>query len=103
MSNRSPLMLALAPVILAGAALTAFAQTSAPASGQAPVTKDKAAYAEAFARVDVNDDAELSQEEVARLPAIASRFDELDKNKDSVLSVDEFSASGAASTNPAQR
>lgn len=96
MTNRSMLALTLMPVILAGAALTAYAQTKAPATEQPVAAKDKAIIEGAFARADANNDGKLTKDEVAKLPAIASRFEELDKNKDGVLSLDEFSASFTA-------
>ena len=92
MSNRSLLAVVLMPVVLAGAALTAFAQTKAPATEQPVPAKDKAVIESAFTRTDANSDGKLSKEEAAKLPAIASRFDELDKNKDGFLSMDEFTS-----------
>ena len=92
MSNRSLLALILAPVVLASAALTAFAQTKAPSNEQPVAAKDKAMIEAAFTRADGNNDGKLSKEEAAKLPAIASRFDELDKNKDGILSPEEFAA-----------
>ena|SRR5689334_5957456 len=90
--TRSLLALSLAPVVLAGAALTAFAQTKAPATEQPIAAKDKAVIEAAFTRTDANGDGKLSKEEAAKLPAIASRFDALDKNKDGILSLEEFAA-----------
>lgn len=96
--SRSLLALALAPVVLAGAALTAVAQTKGATKEQPVAAKDKAVIEAAFTRTDANGDGKLSKDEVAKLPAIASRFDELDKNKDGVLSLDEFAA-GFATAN----
>jgi hypothetical protein len=56
-------------------------QARAPTAGEA-----------AFKRADANGDGKLSKEEAARLPAIAAKFDELDKDKDGALSMSEFMA-----------
>jgi EF hand len=66
--------------------LPAFSQTAAPAS-------DAAA---AFKKADANSDGKLSKTEAAALPAIAARFDELDADKDTFLTMAEFSAAMAA-------
>jgi ABC-type transporter MlaC component len=80
--------LTLASVALAAPALTQ-AQAAAPTAQQQ--AGDKAA-ADAFKRTDANQDGKLSRDEAARLPAIAARFDELDKDKDGALSLEEFMA-----------
>ena len=54
--------------------------------------KDKAAVETSFGRTDANGDGKLSKEEAVKLPAIAAKFDEFDKNKDGFLSLDEFAA-----------
>jgi hypothetical protein len=43
-----------------------------------------------FTRLDTNGDGRLSRDEVARLPAIATKFDLLDTDHDGLLSPDEF-------------
>jgi len=45
-----------------------------------------------FARIDTNSDGKVSKDEAARMPAVATRWEELDKNKDGVLSREEFVA-----------
>lgn len=93
--TRSLLALMLAPVVMAGAALTAVAQTNTPSASpqqQPMAAKDKAVIESAFTKADVNGDGKLSKDEAGKLSAIGGRFDELDKNKDGVLSVEEFSA-----------
>ena len=98
MTTRSPLSLlglAVLPVVLAGATLTAYAQTKDPSAAESPsAIKDKAASGESpFKRADANGDGKISKEEAAKVPGLAARFDELDKNKDGVLTADELTAS----------
>lgn len=66
--------------------LPAISQTGAPGA-------DAAA---AFKKADANGDGKLTKAEAASLPAIAARFDELDADKDTFLSVAEFSVGLAA-------
>jgi len=88
----------LVATLLAGFAFGAVAQAQAPAKTQskAPAAelsaKDKAAVETSFGRTDANGDGKLSKEEAVKLPAIAAKFDEFDKNKDGFLSLDEFAA-----------
>jgi Ca2+-binding EF-hand superfamily protein len=90
MSRRS---IATAAVVALASQL-AMAQMVTPApKGSAP---DRAAVEAAFARADINADGKLSKEEAARLPAIANRFVELDKDKDGFLSLDEFAVGYSA-------
>ena len=90
-------LLGFAPVLLAAAALGAYAETKAPTTEQPVAAKDKAVIEAAFARADANNDGKLTREESAKLPAVGSKFDELDANKDGVLSLDEFAAAYTAS------
>jgi hypothetical protein len=89
MTNRSLLALAVLPVMVAGAALTAYAQ-SQPAIEQPVAAKDKFLVESAFSKVDTNGDGKLTRSEAARVPAIAAKFDALDRDKDGVLSLEEF-------------
>ena len=97
MTTRSLLALSSLPVLLAGVALSAYAQTKAPTTEQPVAAKDKAVIESAFAKADANGDGKLTKEEAAKLPAVGSKFDELDKNKDGSLSLEEFAA-GFATT-----
>jgi len=82
----------LVAMLLAGFAFGATAQTAPQAAQPETGAKDKAVVETTFGRADANGDGKVSKEEAAKLPAIASRFDELDKNKDGVLSIEEFAA-----------
>lgn len=76
--------------VLALASGLALAQNTQPApKGGA---QDRAALEAAFSRADANTDGKLSKEEAARMPAIATKFADLDKDKDGFLSVEEFSS-----------
>ena len=44
----------------------------------------------AFMRADSNGDGKLTQAEAARLPQVSPKFDALDKDKDGVLSMQEY-------------
>ena len=81
--------------VIAGFAFAASAQTSD--AGKAPATdaaaKPATAAADAaFTKADTNHDGKLSKEEAARVPAIAAKFDQLDKDKKGYLTIDEFAA-----------
>ena len=67
-------------------------QPAAPATQQA---KDNATAEAAFKRADTNQDGKLNKEEAARLPAMAAKFDELDKDTDGMLSMQEFMVGNA--------
>lgn len=49
-----------------------------------------------FKRADANGDGKLSKTEAAIIPAIASKFDELDRDKDGALSLAEYSVAFSA-------
>jgi Ca2+-binding EF-hand superfamily protein len=72
---------ALAALCLASAALPVRAELSAV---------EREAIEAAFARADTNGDGRLSRDEAQRLPEIAARFDELDRDHDGFLSFAEF-------------
>ena len=46
----------------------------------------------AFTKADANGDGKVSKDEAAKLPAIAAKFDMLDKDKDGSLTLAEFAA-----------
>lgn len=73
--------------------LTALAQQAQPGQPAQPGQQPAASTPEiAFMRADTNGDGKLSKAEAARLPAIASKFDALDKDKDGMLSMGEYMA-----------
>jgi EF hand len=75
-------------VLAAALPLTALAQQGQPAQpGQQP---SASAPEVAFMRADANGDGKLSKTEAARMPAIAAKFDALDKDKDGMLSMGEY-------------
>ncbi len=85
---------ALAAIAL-GFGLPAVSLAQTPAPNPAPTAITQATPESAFKRADANADNKLSKEEAARLPAIAAKFDELDKDKDGSLSMEEFMAGNA--------
>lgn len=83
---RKVIEVTLASLALAGAAGTAFAQAQ-----PVPAAKPTDATAQAaFKRADADGDNKLTPAEVARMPDIAARFTELDKDQDGSLSPTEF-------------
>ena len=59
-------------------------------SPEAPAANNPRPHPEiAFMRADANGDGKLSKAEAVRLPAVASKFDALDKDKDGMLSMGE--------------
>ena len=97
MTTRSLFSIAALPLLFAGTVLTAHAQSTQSTQSKDPAADqqavgNKAAFESAFKRADTNGDGKISREEAAKLPGIAARFDELDKNKDGVLTPDELSS-----------
>ncbi|HJV63699.1 MAG TPA: EF-hand domain-containing protein [Albitalea sp.] len=105
MPTRYLLPLTCLPVVLAGAALTAFAQTNnaVPVTEESLAAKDRVMIESAFAHADVNNDGKLSLAEAGKLPAVFAKFDRLDTNKDGVLSLEEFAAVFTAADLQARR
>jgi len=91
LKDRSSLLHAGLVLALAGAAFGAQAQTTsqAPATATTPTTEQ---IEGAFKRADANQDGKLSKEEAMRMPVLAEKFDQIDKDKDGFLSAEEFSA-----------
>ena len=85
----------LAQVALVSAAAALTLGTVAQAQ-QAAV--DRATIEAAFAKADANADGKLSKDEAVKLPAIAAKFDALDKNKDGALDLAEFAAGYSAAS-----
>lgn len=93
MTTRSVLINARHVLLVTAAsfALAAQAQTSSPnAPAAQPAQKEAAPAQAAFQRADANKDGRLSKEEAARMPAISTKFGELDTDKDGNLSLSEF-------------
>ncbi|CAG1019530.1 partial serine/threonine-protein phosphatase 2B regulatory subunit, partial [Burkholderiaceae bacterium] len=59
--------------------------TASPAGSQATIDA-------AFKQADTDADGKLSQAELGRIPALATRFADLDKDKDGSVSTQEFSS-----------
>ena len=81
------------PHWLAAAAVALAAQLvpSVAAAQKAPPQQDASPQA-LFARIDTDSDGKVSKDEAARMPGVATRWEELDKNKDGALSREEFVA-----------
>lgn len=81
--------------VIAGFAFAASAQTTADTS-KAPSAdasvKASTAVDAAFSKADTNHDGKLSKDEAAKVPAIAAKFDQLDKDKKGYLTPEEFSS-----------
>jgi Ca2+-binding EF-hand superfamily protein len=90
MTNRSMLLLAALPVALAGAALGAFAQADVSPIEQPMAARDKVLVEAAFTKADGSGDGKLTRDETSKIPALGTRFDALDKDKDERLSLEEF-------------
>ncbi len=84
---RSVMLLAL---LTLGTATGVRAQT--PSGAAIPANRATSQDLEAaFQRADVNQDGKLSRQEAERFPAVAQRFEQIDSNRDSFISLDEFS------------
>ncbi len=71
--------------------LAALAQQAQPGQPAQPAQQPASSTPEiAFMRADANGDGKLSKAEAARLPAVAAKFDALDKDKDGMLSMGEY-------------
>jgi EF hand len=85
---RSATFIAALAAALPLSALAQQVQPGQPAQpGQQPATSTPEI---AFMRADANGDGKLSKAEAGRLPAVAPKFDALDKDKDGMLSMGEY-------------
>lgn len=82
----------LALVAAVGAQAQAQAPQSPATGTAAPAAGSQATVDAAFKQADTDRDGKLSGAELSQIPALASKLAELDKNKDGVVSSDEFSA-----------
>jgi len=99
---RASSKLALAGAVLALGTLGTLAAHAQATQGQAAVDPANQAPTAAgpdssgpvglFTKVDSNRDGKLSREESMMLPAIAEKFDMIDKDKDGSLNINEFTA-----------
>ncbi|WP_280151353.1 EF-hand domain-containing protein [Piscinibacter sp. XHJ-5] len=92
-------------VVVLGAALGASAQTQTPqnpsgaTSPAGSSTSVSATLDAAFKRADTNGDGKLSPDELKQIPSLASRFGDLDTDKDGAISSTEFSAGVTVKSN----
>jgi Ca2+-binding EF-hand superfamily protein len=81
---------------VAGTLTIAQAQPTSPqgqeAAPQQPSQSLKTRIEGAFKQTDINEDGKLSSEEVNQHPALAAKFNSLDKDKDGFLSSQEFAS-----------
>jgi len=78
--------------LLASAAALAVALLPEVAAAQQKSTPQDTSPQALFVRIDTNSDGKVSKDEAARMPGVATRWEELDKNNDGALSREEFVA-----------
>jgi Ca2+-binding EF-hand superfamily protein len=78
--------------LLASAAALAVALLPEVAAAQQKSPPQDTSPQALFVRIDTNSDGKVSKEEATRLPSVATRWEELDKNNDGWLSREEFIA-----------
>ena len=93
MSILSPLAQAtFAPLLLASALATAQTATPQTPPAPAPTASEQATLDAAFKAADTDKDGKLSNAELIQIPVLATKFADLDKNKDGFVTSDEFTA-----------
>jgi hypothetical protein len=90
--NHSMSRLAAASLLLVALALSAAAvRAQAPAPAAIPQNQATSRDVEAaFNRADTNRDGKLDRKEAEHLPAVAQRFEQIDANRDSFISLAEL-------------
>jgi hypothetical protein len=94
MATLSPLArAAFAPLLLAcGLATAQTATPQTPPASPAPTAAEQATLDAAFKAADTVKDGKLSNAELIQIPVLATKFADLDKNKDGFVTSDEFTA-----------
>ena len=94
MATLSPLARAtFAPLLLVSALATAQTATpQTPPGTPAPTASEQATLDAAFKAADTDKDGKLSNAELVQIPVLATKFADLDKNKDGFVTSDEFTA-----------
>ncbi len=94
---RTMVVCSFAAAALFAASQAAHAQTAAPAAAppapaatQAPRQFTSTEVNAAFDRADDNHDARLTRAEAERFPEVAKRFEQIDTNRDTFISREEF-------------
>lgn len=95
------LVLAAAGAAHAQSAAPSAASPNSPATQAAPIPPNATTSREVeavFLRADTNRDGKLDRKEAERLPAVSQRFDQIDTDHDSAISLSELNkAAGAGS------
>lgn len=93
MATLSPLArAAFAPLLLAGTLATAQTSTPQTPPAAAQAANEQATLDAAFKAADTDKDGKLSNAELIQIPVLATKFADLDKNKDGFVTSDEFTA-----------
>ncbi len=78
--------------IVTGVAASAACWMAAAQQATPPTGAEETPFRSAFTRADTDSDGKLSKREAAQLPTVAAKFEELDRDRDGLLSLEEFGA-----------